>query len=589
MASPAPISFLIMFKLTKEVVLLNTLENIFLSSSIEKQLQKIDQLLEYGELQEALKLIENGLQKKNLRKEHELFYLVHKSQTLFFLGKVPEALQLTGTVLKECEKLNNSSLFLYALVAHAVCLRFTGKYNESVELVEKGLMILENQDSLSEEEFAKRKAQFLIWKASSIAQLGDVDKAMEMSEEALSLALKSGYKPTISAAYQILGSYHNWFKNAKKSEEYSIKAIETAKGIGNNFFLAWNLLGLAFIKKQKREYQEAIRLFEKVIALSKEMGSTLLLVNYTDLGEIYRVTFQLDKAIECYREGMKYNIYENHYDYFCFGLIYFWKYNLKEAQEYFLKALKGCEDVKEMILRPKVLFNLLLIQLELNMFDQAKQYLTGLEQIAKETGFERVNDYYHFGLIRFYIANGSITDLAQATELLNAFLQRNNLASETKLDVLYYLMEIRIKELTISASETTLVEAIKQTIRLEVEAEEQQLQWFLANVYRLQSQLALLELDAGKALALLEKAQIIADEIDVELLKQEIMKDKGKIEQQLGMWNNLQKEKPPIADRVKLVSLNNTMKDIAQETVLEDRDEETGKIIEYRKIFSLKL
>ncbi|MHA1441512.1 MAG: hypothetical protein ACTSPK_06590, partial [Candidatus Heimdallarchaeota archaeon] len=110
-----------------------------------------------------------------------------------------------------------------------------------------------------------------------------------------------------------------------------------------------------------------------------------------------------------------------------------------------------------------------------------------------------------------------------------------------------------------------------------------------ANVYRLQSQLALLELDAGKALALLEKAQVIADEIDVELLKQAIKKDQGKIEQQLGMWNKLQEEKPPIADRVKLISLNSTLKDIAQETVLEERDAETGKIIEYRKLFSLKL
>ena len=84
-------------------------------------------------------------------------------------------------------------------------------------------------------------------------------------------------------------------------------------------------------------------------------------------------------------------------------------------------------------------------------------------------------------------------------------------------------------------------------------------------------------------------AHIIANEIDVELLKQEIAKDRKKIEQQLVMWNKLQEEKPPVAERVKLVSLENTVKEISKETVLEERDKETGKIIEYRKLFVLRL
>ena len=42
-------------------------------------------------------------------------------------------------------------------------------------------------------------------------------------------------------------------------------------------------------------------------------------------------------------------------------------------------------------------------------------------------------------------------------------------------------------------------------------------------------------------------------------------------------------------ETVKLTSLENTMQSIKQETVLEERDEETGKIIEYRKLFALKI
>ena len=98
-----------------------------------------------------------------------------------------------------------------------------------------------------------------------------------------------------------------------------------------------------------------------------------------------------------------------------------------------------------------------------------------------------------------------------------------------------------------------------------------------------------MELDAQKAIELLDKAQTIAKEIDVELLKVKLKEDRVKIEQQLDMLRELQEKQAPLSEKMKLVSLKNTIKDIAKETVIEERDEETGKIIEYRKLFVLKI
>jgi hypothetical protein len=108
-------------------------------------------------------------------------------------------------------------------------------------------------------------------------------------------------------------------------------------------------------------------------------------------------------------------------------------------------------------------------------------------------------------------------------------------------------------------------------------------------VYRLQSQLALIELDAKKAIDLLQKSQTIADEINVELLSKEIRDDQEKIKKQMTMWNKLQEQKAPLSETIKHVSLESTVKNIKQETVIENRDKETGKIIEYRKLFALKI
>ena len=50
-----------------------------------------------------------------------------------------------------------------------------------------------------------------------------------------------------------------------------------------------------------------------------------------------------------------------------------------------------------------------------------------------------------------------------------------------------------------------------------------------------------------------------------------------------------QKQQAPISETVKLVSLEKTAQNIKRETVIEERDQETGEIIEYRKLFALRM
>jgi len=324
--------------------------------------------------------------------------------------------------------------------------------------------------------------------------------------------------------------------------------------------------------------------------LLEEIGSTLLLAyNKNDVGLVYRALFQLDKALECFQEALKYLEVVKHFAYVNIGYTYFLKYELEKAQEYYLKSMKICEERNDRRVLPNTLYNLVLLSLELRNLTQAKKYLERLEQISNETGFKRIDRWYRFASILVLKASGDISDLVEATKLLRSFLAEEDLPSFWRLDALYSLLEIRIKELQISSNESTFAEVKKQAIRLEVEAEEQQLRWLLGNVYRLQSQIALIELDAKKAIELLEKAQVIAEEIKNELLKKEIKEDQEKIEQQLNMLQKLQEQKAPLIETVKLVSLENSLKSIKQETVLEERDKETGEIIEYRKLFALKI
>ena len=55
------------------------------------------------------------------------------------------------------------------------------------------------------------------------------------------------------------------------------------------------------------------------------------------------------------------------------------------------------------------------------------------------------------------------------------------------------------------------------------------------------------------------------------------------------MWKNLQEKNAPISETFKLVSLESIVKNFKEETVIEEKDKETGEIIEYRKLFALKI
>ncbi len=552
---------------------------------MKKQLQKVEQLLIHGEYQEALKLIEEGLKTKNISKEEKLAFLALKSSILNYLGKHKEALESAEKVLLESEETDYVLLHVDALIQKGMALlALYGKMDESTNSIDEGIELLETTKLvIPEKELAKRKALLFLIKGSLLMVSGKTKESHKFLEESVSIAKRSGNQHIRAWVLLWVGSH---IRNKNYAEEAQKISIE----IGNKFLLAHSYHSLALNAAVKYDYFEAIELIEKVFLLLDEVGSTFYREeSYNNLGYCYHATYQLDKALECYQRALKGGNVQKYLFFGNIGRIYLLNNELEEAKDYNLKALQNCEEVKGYVYLPNYLFRLIFISLELKEFTQAQKHLDRLEQLSKETGLEIFSLRAHLASILILKASGDISDLSEAVKLLKELLTKEELDPGLRLEVLYSLLEIRIKELQMSATKDALAEAKKQAIRLEVEAEERHHQWLLVNVYRLQSQLALIELDAENALGLLKKAEIIAVETKNEFLKEKITEDHEKINQQLGMLQKLQERKAPISETIKLASLENTIQNIKEETVLEERDEETGKIIEYRKLFVLKI
>ncbi|NHJ48137.1 MAG: hypothetical protein FK733_10145 [Asgard group archaeon] len=562
-----------------------------MSSTFEKQLQEINQLIVYGKFKEAEEIITKAIKKKDISKEEELRFLVYKSELELYFGNYDESIQLADHVLKNSKEIDNPLLIVDALTWKAACSFLNGKIKVSNKCFEDGLKQVSKIKNLPAKAIAKRKAQLLLWQAYAINYLGNFEKGLELANEVLSFAEISGYKNLVSYSLFVKGECYFMLNMREKSAECFEMAFAIATELKNKYLTAlyYLLIPRTTSDNWVRETEKATKSYKKGFSLAEEIGAKMLFIYKNDFALIYRAAFQLDKALRYFHEAIDAAPFMNWLSNVNIGVTLFLKYELEQAQEYLLKAMEFCEEINDRYQLQLSLYNLIEISIELNDSVQAKKYLNRLKELSKETGFARIEQVYRNASIYILKASGKVNDLAKAAKLLNDLLADENLSPYNRLQTLYSILEIRLKELQFSPNKDTLKEVQKRLYHLEVEAEDQQWPMFLIDVYRLQSQLALVELDIKKSLDLLEKAQVIADEIDVERLKKAIKDDRERINQQLTMLQKFQEQQTPISETIKLVSLESSAQNIKQETVIEERDQETGEIIEYRKLFALKL
>lgn len=560
-----------------------------MSSSFEKQLQKVDQLIVHGKLKEAYKIIKNTIKKQNISKEEELRFLAFKSELELYFGNYDKSIQIADKILKQNKGLDNLLLSVDALTWKAVSSFWNCRVNECLELMKQCMETISTITNLPAKRIAKRKAQLLLWKSYIISNLGDFDKGLNLGKEALSFAKESGYKNIISHSLIFIGEALLKLEDIKKTDETIEEALKLATELGNKFLIAFCYTISAYSYCRKRNFKQALKTYDMFFDLSEEIGCKLLFVYKHDAGIVYLNLFQLDKALEFLHDAVQAAPLLQYVSYAYIAYCHFLKYELELAQEYYLKSSEICEEIKDVSVLPANLYHLIRIAIELDNPTQANEYFNRLKKLSEETGFEHIERIYRYASIRLLKASGEISDLGEAVDLLNEFLTEEDLLSELRLSILYSLLEIRLKELKISPDEEKLSEVRKQLSDLETEVEKRQNKELHANIYRLQSQLALVELDVNRALGFLDKAQVIADEIKVVLLNKRIEEDRESIDQQLDMLEEFLEQNAPISETMKLVSMEKTAQIIKKETVLEERDEETGEIILYRKLFALTI
>jgi len=88
--------------------------------------------------------------------------------------------------------------------------------------------------------------------------------------------------------------------------------------------------------------------------------------------------------------------------------------------------------------------------LELKDRKQAEQYLDRLEQLSKDAGLRQIDRVYRYASNWYFKTSNDISDWRKAVDLIQEFLNEEDLPSSWRLELLYDLLEIRVKELKIN-------------------------------------------------------------------------------------------------------------------------------------------
>ncbi|MCK5158099.1 MAG: tetratricopeptide repeat protein [Candidatus Heimdallarchaeota archaeon] len=561
-----------------------------MASLIQKQFNDLIQLINLGQFNESLDLVDKISKTKGLSKEDQLDCLLFRSEIENYLGNYKKSLQMAENAIKQSKVLKNDKLIIKSLYWKSVGFYIFGDVMRSLDLIESALKLMTEKNLLTDFSLIKFRILLVGMKGFVFSNTGNYKVGLELLRQAIELAEKANNKHHLAFFTTHFGLYTLFAGNIPEAEKILNKAYKIAKDLGNKQQIALATMRMGVLKTYELKHKEALELYFKSIEIMEETGSTYLYFGtYLNIGSTYKSLFQFDEAIKYLKKALT---FESGFDFMIYtnlAEVYYWKNELDLALEHYLGALERSTEIQDRRYHPIILYSLVNIYVQKKQFAEAQQYLNQLEKIRDEENLKQYDELHKFASIQFYKASTDIRDWSKAVTFAEKFISGEDAYIEWRVDALYSILEIRLRELQINANEESLIQVSKQIDEVFQKAEEKQQHNMIVNLYRLKAQLALVELDVKKAVDMLVTARTIAKEKDLELLVQEITREQKKLEEQISMWTKFQEQNLPLVDTLKQVSLENTVQEIAKDAIVEVRDEETGKTIEYRKLFALKI
>lgn len=177
-----------------------------------------------------------------------------------------------------------------------------GKLGDALNLLDKGLLILENEDADS---VMARKAEGFQFRGSVYFEMGDFEKSIKDFISASKIYQEKQDQVGLASVCRQIGDIFCMQKQYPKAAEYLNRAIEAGRASGNAQVLSFALNSTGILNGAQNRFVEALDFYQEAANIMRLEGDTLALSNsLNNMAVTYHKMGKLDKAQLLYEESL---------------------------------------------------------------------------------------------------------------------------------------------------------------------------------------------------------------------------------------------------------------------------------------------
>ena len=430
-------------------------------------------------------------------------------------------------------------------------------------------------------------SQIYSLKAGIFFYKGELNQALEYNSRCLAIFEELGNEYDIARALRHMGMIYSQSGDSAKALEYYNRSKSIYQEIGLHHQVAGCINDISGMQRKLGDYDKALESLNEFYNLKmglKDERSIGIALNR--IGEILLIKGELNEASKHFEDALeivkKYNVKRTlGLIYYNIGELNYKRGNLEEAITNHLQSLAIHEELDLTFKIADSLQRLIIIHLDSELNKLAKELLEKFKRIADKSESKLVKQAYQLSESLFLKESRNERDRNKAEILLERLIEEEIADYQIKTEALLNLCDILLwnirKSEDTELEEEILGELNEYAIMLEETAKKQNSFTLAVESLFLQSQLALLELNTGKAQEDLKEALSIAKENGLDRLSVKISNEYDVLLEQLDTWEDFTMKLPTIAEKLELTHIEDKLEQIMKRRTVATTDSEIGE------------
>ncbi|MHA2232776.1 MAG: tetratricopeptide repeat protein [Candidatus Hodarchaeales archaeon] len=426
------------------------------------------------------------------------------------LGKFEEAMKLLIKALDIAEELDYKKVSIHILEQIGSIHDWKGDLDQALDFYQRSLEMTEDFD-------LKRKLSWWGVRVGSIhLRKGNLELAGTSFNRSLQAAEELGEQSHIAGTLRWIGIEYRDVGELEAALQYFNRSLALFQDLDHKRGVVSILIAKGLCANLKGEPTVAIRHHEKALALAEEMDENF---NIGDarfaLGKNFQMTGDREKALKNMELALQL---------------------FKESSNYYQIAL--------------VLFQLIILTLELEQLQVATEYLDELKGVSGRMGHNEVKFRAKLGEAMIQKHSQDMLEIGLSLRTVQELVAEEYLPQDLKRLALLNACELLLIELKFIEKPESLQKLREYVSILENIARQQNSQFLLVHTLVLQSKLSLLDLNIEQATNLLEQAATIAQEKGLKALATQVINEQNALKAEVEKWVSITESNSPLVDRI---------------------------------------